>query len=413
MLATQMLLQMLWQMKALLCAPVFWLSVLLVYWQARRRARQAEDCFQLPHASVGMTVLLTVSAGFAGGLLASVLLAILGVRANHIGLGYLWVTALLLLLIRQRFVCFAYSGGLLALSQYCLGWPAADGMDRMQLLSLVAVLHATEAFLVWTTGHCNAFPLYLHWQGGVKGGFVLQMLWPLPLVLLSDGDFFAGMPLPQAGFFALPAWWPMVGDQTTSMTYLLLPALAALGYSDVAVCHSIRQKTRWSAVLLLGYSALLLLLVLATQHAPSWHLLPILFTPLGHEAVIVWGRWLEQRGQIRYTAPKQGVLLLAVQPGSPAARAGLRSEDHLLWLNGQPIADRQAFLRWQYRLPQTVNVGYLRRGKRRNCRLHMGHWSQPGVITAPDQNNSIYWTLGKDIGIGAFLYKSWRKQLKK
>lgn len=78
MLAIQMMQQMIWQIAALLYSPVFWLAILLVYLQARQRARMKQDFFQLRREPVGKTVLLTTIAGLTGGVLASGLLLLLG-----------------------------------------------------------------------------------------------------------------------------------------------------------------------------------------------------------------------------------------------------------------------------------------------------------------------------------------------
>lgn len=413
MLAIQMMQQMIWQIAALLYSPVFWLAILLVYLQARQRARMKQDFFQLRREPVGKTVLLTTIAGLAGGVLASGLLLLLGVSVDRIGLEYLWMIALLLMLFRQRFLCFGYSGGVLAMLHYMIGWP---DMDSSQLLAMVAVLHFTEAFLVLTTGHLNALPIYLqNDRRNVVGGFVLQMIWPLPLVMLSA--LYSGATVPQAGFLLLPDWWPVLRHPQSACAaagvFILLPVLAALGYSDLAVSGSIKQKTRQSAVLLLLYSTVLLLLVLWTQSVPALQIIPAVFAPLGHEAVIWYGKRQELQSQCHFAGPDKGVMVLDVQQGSPAAKAGLRSEDWIFLLDGQPIANRQDFLRKQYLLSGTIVVKYLRKGKSRQCRMSMGRWSQPGIISAPDRQCSIYWTLGKDEGIMKFLYKKLGKRLKK
>lgn len=412
MLAVQMLQQVLGQIVMLLYSPVFWLAVAVVFLQARQRARQKQELFQLRREPLAAVVLATVAAGLAGGILASVLLVLLGITMERIGLQYLWLTALLLLLVRQRFLCFAYGGGILAASNCLWGWPQ---LDSAQLLATVAVLHCTEAFLVLTTGHLNALPLYVQdARGQICGGFLLQMMWPLPLALLLALPGTAVQP--QAGFLFMPEWWPVLplGQQSVlTGLYLLTPALAALGYSDLAVTHRIREKTRLSALLLLGYSLVLLVLVLLTRHSAAGLLLPALFAPLGHEAVIWYGRQQERRGAGRFRAPERGVLVLDVQHGSPAARAGLRCEDWIYQLAGRPVQDRQQFLRQQYQLPASVQVGYVRRGRSRHCRMQMGRWSQPGIITAPDSQCALYWSMGKDTGLANLIYKKLAKALKK
>lgn len=409
MLAIQVLRQMMLQMGTLLYAPIFWLAVALVYLQMRQQARKKEELFQLRREPLAGKVVLVVAAGLAAGLLASLILLVLGVTVDRIGLEYVWMVALLLLLVRQRFLCFAYSGGVLATANCLWGYPVLDGA---QLLTVVAVLHCAEAFLVWSTGHLNRLPLYLQDQNRqITGGFLLQMVWPLPLLMLW---LLSGDTLPQAGFLLLPDWWPVLGagQAQYAALYVLLPVLAALGYSDVAVCHSVRRKTTGTAVLLLCYSAMLLLLVLATRQGTAL-LLPALFAPLGHEAMIWYGRWQELRGNSRFCGPERGMLILDVQAGSPAARAGLRSEDWIFALDGQPVENRQQFLQQQYRLPPCVTVTYLRRGKRRQCRMRMGRWSQPGIIPAPDRHGMVYWELQPDQGLIKFLHKKLAKTLKK
>lgn len=185
---------------------------------------------------MGKTVLLTTIAGLAGGVLASGLLLLLGVSVDRIGLEYLWMIALLLMLFRQRFLCFGYSGGVLAMLHYMIGRP---DMDSSQLLAMVAVLHFTEAFLVLTTGHLNALPIYLqNDRRNVVGGFVLQMIWPLPLVMLSA--LYSGTTVPQAGFLLLPDWWPVLRHPQS--------ACAAAGFLCCCLCWQLWVIVIWLSV---------------------------------------------------------------------------------------------------------------------------------------------------------------------
>lgn len=413
MLAVQIVLQVVWQIGILLYSPVFWLAVLIVFWQIRQRARLKQEFFQLRREPIGKSVCVTVVAGMVGGALASGILLLLGVSVDQIGFAYLWIFTLLMMFIRQRFLCFAYSGGMLAIIHYLTGWP---NMEAAQLLALVAVLHFTEAFLVLTTGHLNALPIYLYEpRKQVTGAFMLQMAWPLPVVMLSG--IWGTATLPQAGFMMMPDWWPVLGStqagSTMTALYMLLPVLAALGYSDLVVSHGIRQKTRQSAMLLFAYSTILLVLVLLTKEQPFLQLIPALFAPFGHEAIIQYGKQKEMLGESHFVASDRGVLILDVQHGSPAARAGLRSEDWIYQLNGDLVENRQAFLRQQYLFSGSVTVTYLRKGRKKRCRMQMGRWSQPGIITAPDQQCSIYWNLKEDTGFANFLYKKLVKTLKK
>ena len=88
MLAIQVLRQMMLQMGTLLYAPVFWLAVALVYLQMRQQARKKEELFQLRREPLAGKVVLVVTAGLAAGLLASLILLVLGVTVDCIGLEY-------------------------------------------------------------------------------------------------------------------------------------------------------------------------------------------------------------------------------------------------------------------------------------------------------------------------------------
>lgn len=408
----QMLWQMLWQAMTLVSAPAFWLMTGVVYLQIRGREKQKADMFQVQRESVIGSTVYTVLAGLAGGMLASLLLLILGVSMENIGLGQIWILALLLMMIRQRFFCFAYAGGLLAAVQCLTGWM---NVQVSQILALVAVLHFTEAFLVLTTGHRNALPIYLQGDAGIiSGGFLLQMTWPLPLIMLFVMD--GGVSQPQAGFFIFPDYWPVIGNSEVigHQLYLLMPVLAALGYSDAAVSCRVTQKTRRSAIYLLLYSSFLLLLVLSTDGFGVLQLIPSLFAVMGHEVMIRYGRrdaLVSAEGPYRVLS--RGVLVLDVQRGSAAARAGIRREDQILMMNGIEIENRQQFLEQQFCFADEVLVEYKRKGKRRCCLIRMKKQRQMGIITAPDDACRLYWSLQKDEGIAKFLEKKCEKTLKK
>ncbi len=408
----QVCLQILWQMLFLVKAPAFWLMAGLVYLQVRRRAKQKEEMFQMKREPALPVMVRTILAGLLGGMLASVLLLVLGVSVECIGLKWLWLTALLLMIIQQRFFCFAYAGGLLAILHIFTGWP---DLDVGQLLAMVAVLHATEGFLVWMTGHYHALPVYLKEPDGtITGAFFLQMTWPLPLVMLFVMMDTASSP--QAGFLLFPDWWPAMGMKGSAGNhlYLLLPVLAALGYSDKAIHCRVKEKTAQSAWLLFVYSALLLGIIILTEGGGYWQLLPALFAPIGHEMVFWAGQKQEKRRKAYpYRAPEKGVGILDVRDGSPAARAGLRREDWIVSLNGEIIRNRQHFFDMTFSLPEVVMVEYQRKGIRRQCAMRMRGQMQMGILTMPDEDCPIYWMIEKDEGIAKSLYKKCEKRLKK
>ncbi|AVX21250.1 hypothetical protein SAMN02745885_01466 [Carboxydocella sporoproducens DSM 16521] len=248
--------------------------------------------------------------GLAGGILGSWLLLGLGIDIDSLGVQWLWPLALILMLFHHRFLCFSYAAGILTLSNLLWGWPEVNGV---QLMYLVAVLHLLEAVLIWFTGARYAAPITVaHPRQGTVGGFYLQAFWPIPLVIWvqSGADFY------------------------------LLPLLAALGYSDLALTRLPWQRARRTAWQLAGFSLVLGGLTWLASFYPGLLPLAALFSPLGHELVVHASPREEMAGKPRWqSTAERGWQVLATQPGSFAEWLGLRQGDWLLNINGQPVGE--------------------------------------------------------------------------
>ncbi|NLZ27638.1 MAG: hypothetical protein GX887_01565, partial [Firmicutes bacterium] len=139
--------------------PLFWLVMVIVYFQYRRTARMEERLFGKPLNNIWEQVAKSLLLGCGGGFLASIVLLVLGLSLDSIGIEYIWPVAILLLLINPRFLCFAYAGGIVS-----VGVLIADFITRhfglltdnafisslleinlTGLLILVGVLHLVES----------------------------------------------------------------------------------------------------------------------------------------------------------------------------------------------------------------------------------------------------------------------------
>ncbi|MQL53497.1 PDZ domain-containing protein [Desulfofundulus thermobenzoicus] len=317
--------------------PLFWVVVLLVALQYRRMARVKHNFFGIPAGGVWQDTLAAAGYGLLGGLLGSVLMVFIGLTLSGSGLIYLWPVAILLMLINARFLCFAYAGGLLALTKLLFGFPE---LNIAQVLALVAVLHMVESMLILTSGHLGAVPAYFKTPGGrVVGGFTLQRFWPIPIVALAV----VGPAAVQQGV-SMPDWWPLlkpeVSGNPADLVYTLIPVVAGLGYGDLAVSRRPGEKSRLSALFLGVYSLTLLLLAVLAQYHRPFALLAALFSPLGHEMVIYIGKRVEFQRSPLFVPPVRGVGVLDVVPDTPAWRAGIRSGDVVLSLNRWPVNSR-------------------------------------------------------------------------
>ncbi len=330
----------------LLAQPFFWLVVLLVWTQYRRMLKTREAIYGQQGSALRISFVSLVY-GCIGGVIGSFLMIIFGVTINGAGIAWLWVIALILMLLSPRFLCFSYAGGILALFSIVLGYPE---VNIPGLMGLVAVLHLVESVLILLSGHKDPLPVYVRTTAGrVVGAFNLQRFWPIPLavmmVILGTVEQLPG------DLIQMPEWWPLIRpwgiSGNTEITYQILPVVAALGYGELAITCLPRERTKQSASHLAVFSIVLLGLSVLASHYPQLALLPALFSPLGHELVIFIGRREELQGRPRFVPPSSGVMVLDVLKGSAAHRAGLRSGDVIESIDGQPVNSR-------YEMSQTI-----------------------------------------------------------
>ena len=362
----------------------------LVTLQYRRLQTMSEPLLQGRRNIFWRSALVSTLAGLLGGVLGSILLVLLGVELTGIAIGHLWLLAILLMLIKPRFICFAYAAGLLSISNLLFAYPS---INIPQLMGLVGVLHLIESLLILINGSYSPLPVYIKKAGGLRGGFNLQQFWPIPLAALIT----VGMIEP-LGAITSPDWWPLLQgytDFTESHTYVLVPVLAILGYGEISTTRTPRQAVRKSSLHLLVFSVgLLILSVLASYHS---FFLPLvaLFSPIGHEFVIWLGMRAETRAPI-YVQSERGVMILDVLPGSAAYRYGLRSKDVIITVNGQEVVQYVAIQQLVNNGGKTSVLKILRGAKLLTCRIPIKGDQDLGIIPVPEHDSVAYLSVSED-----------------
>ena len=228
------------------------------------------------------------------------------------------------------------------------------------VMALVAVLHLLEALLIYLTGSIYALPIYVATkEGRVVGGYNLQKFWPMPLVLLFAGVY----PDPQIikGVVSMPDWWPLLKPGLSALegeiVYSLIAIPAILGYGDIALSATPREKTRIAAWELAGYSVLLLFLAIGAGYYPFLAYPAALFGPLGHEFVIYLGQKREACREPIFVLSANGVKLLYVQRKSPLAKVGVKAGDILLTINGVAVHENNEIKAIMEGLPEGAEEG--------------------------------------------------------
>ena len=286
--------QLLLQMLSVVRLPIFWIMLVLLTLQIgsnvwRRESwlwRQKQVVYRLPVFlfCVLEQLVSVLLVSIPAGVIASSFLIWIGVSVDISAMPYLWAVMLILFCIRRRFVCFAYAGGILAVLEGISNLFVFDGRG---VLMLTAVLHFTEAMLVCMSGIWQSCPVSMRSADGAAiHRTQLQMTWPLPLIMPMHTMTPGVLP---SGYVVMPEWWPVFAGampgQETAVLYALVPTLAVIGYHDAAEYQREKQHCSGAALLLLGYSVLLGIIVMASRDVPLLLSVAGLFSILGHEAI--------------------------------------------------------------------------------------------------------------------------------
>lgn len=400
------LLEIVTGLARVLAHPLFYVALLLVFLQYSRQNRMERNMFGVRVTLLGEQFLRAFLFGAAGGILATLLLTVVGVILSPVDLAYVWIVAILLALVNVRYTCFAYAGGLLSLVSLVLGalptltsgpawllniYTDLRGLHIPDLMALVAILHLVEALLVHWQGGQAATPVFLEGRRGrLVGGFLLQKFWVVPMAtfVVTGVD----------STLSTPSWWPLMSLTAVGAVGLqILPVPAILGYSGAALTMSPVRKARTTAKRLGIYSVLLLLLAIGASYWPPLLWVAALFCTIVHELLVLWEMHEEQTGHPVFVRPLQGLKILTVLPKSPAAEMGLLIGETIVKVNGMPVSTP-----YELHFAISQNPAYAKlevltpEGEPRfaSTPIYMGDHHQLGVILVPDDQARQFVRLG-------------------
>jgi hypothetical protein len=397
----QWILELLYGIPSFFTNPFTYLLILVIALQWKRQVDIERKLFSAKLHTIGEGVIQSIFYGVIGGLLASIAFLVLGIVFTIEPFMYLWVIAFFLMLFHIRFLCFAYAGSILGLAAYMvqIGWISLggqaswlndlgnilQGIHLPSLFAIVALLHLTEAFLIYLIGGERGTPFFLQSKRGkLVGGFYIQHFWLVPLFVIVGNSPSALPPLFQG--------WPLFTNLVQgSYGILLLPAV--LAFSETAISSTPKQKSRFSAKWLSIYSIILLATATWAIYTPALSIIAILFSALGHECIIFYSRWKEEKNTPIYVHPPNGLKILAVIPHTPAEKMGLQSGEVILKVNGLSVFRRKEMYRALKqnlafcKLEVINNNGHVKFTK---SSLYEKDHHQLGVILAPDEDIPYY-----------------------
>ncbi|WP_214627358.1 PDZ domain-containing protein [Paenibacillus agaridevorans] len=384
--------------------PFFYLAILFIILQYSRQMRLERQLFAVKlHDWKGMA-LRAVVTGLLVGLGLSLISVFIGASLSPSAVLWLWGIAALLMLARIRYLCFAYSAGVVTLLQWIAGFTSlaerGDGIGAMAsslaridaagLLLLVAMLHLAEALLVRLQGDKLSTPLFLEGKRGkLVGGYMLQGFWPVPLLLLTPVSAETGASA--AASASLP--WPTLFGGTGAEGWTLVALPMIIGFTEMTRSLLPAAKARHAAKGLLLYSVILGGAALAAWWQSA--LLPIaaLLSIILHEALVWRSKAMEARREPLYVHDARGLRILGIVPGTPAEAMGLSAGEVIYKVNGMRVSTKEdlygalgansAFCKLE-----VLTVGgepkFAQRAR------YAGEHHQLGVILAPDERANFY-----------------------
>lgn len=315
----------------------FVLFVFIIYLQYKKTVRFQEIVYGKPKISLKNLVLSSVLAGTISGIVVSIPMTLVGVSFNQdMGLELLILLSLLFMLIEPRFICFAYSGGILSIISLVFG---ISRIDVTGILILVGLLHLIESLLIYFDGFRGAVPVFLEQDNGsILGGFTMNRFWPIPIALL----LFAGYGGVTGDVVPTPDWWPVIRPhiepgRIQEALFTAVPVAAILGYSDFTSSYIPRDKCRRWAFKLVVFSLILLLLAGLSQYIYIFKYIAALFAPIAHEAFIEGEKRLEKRREPLFAPSDKGLKVLDTVPDGAGEAMGIMPGETILSINNREV----------------------------------------------------------------------------
>lgn len=286
--------------------------------------------------------------GILAGALGSIILSSLGIVFNeNSGIELIFITSLLLLFIKKRFICFSYSGAILGAISLILGIVAREtgtnsylSIDIVTLMTFVGVLHIVEGFLVMVDGNRGSVPVFSTKDGKIVGGFSFNRYWVMPVAILIA--ITTQTPETLSSEIYTSQWWPIINRKETLMLLVTsiitcLPLYGIIGYNSVTFTKLKRRKVLHSGILILAYGVTLLLVAQIASFGVIGELIVIIYAPLAHEFMFKIQKKFEEKGKFIYVSDDEGIVVLEVAPSSTAFAAGIRSGDKILEINNKKV----------------------------------------------------------------------------
>ncbi|MDV4152513.1 PDZ domain-containing protein [Clostridium sp. AL.422] len=289
-----------------------------------------------------------IALGIIAGAIVSLMLSSLGIIFNeNSGIEIMFIISILLLFVKKRFICFAYSGAILGAISILLSILSKAtntisyiNVNILTLMTFVGLMHIVEGILVIFDGGRGAIPVFSNRGKKIVGGFAYNRYWALPVALfiaITSNTSTVG-----TSSVVTPDWWPIINKAESllllsSAIIASIPLYGVLAYNSVSFTKEKGKKPFYSGIGILLYGVILALIAQLARFGIIGQIIVVIFAPLGHELMIRLQNKIEKRGEYIYVTDETGVCVLEVAPHSPAYESGIRRGDKILEVNENKV----------------------------------------------------------------------------
>jgi hypothetical protein len=369
----------------LLCVVI----IMAVRAQHERYTELRGEIGGLPSRSLREITEEIILSGLITGFIGSFAVIAAGISIGQDAVRYLFYIMCLLLLINLRFLCISIAAGILLAVSLIFGYPK---LDAPSILGLVAILHFIEAALIYLNKRKDSIPVYIKYREDIAGAYLTRKFWLVPIVFMTFLSQNAISTLSNS----TADWWMLFRPEAlkTGAYALGLDCLvAALGYSDLAITKHPEKKSRETAELIFCYSAILIVLAIASISIHWLVYAGVVFCVAAHEGIYLYGRHMEKNGSPLYAPVKRGLKVLEVLPGSYAEKMGIYRGDIILNINGRDIQSDEGVNAALTEYPTFIWVALKTwDGTEKTCE----YWCYPdgcerlGIISVPREKDVTY-----------------------
>ncbi|MBQ7050774.1 MAG: hypothetical protein IJN87_09110 [Firmicutes bacterium] len=253
-------------------SPIFWVTLWFTYRYYIK--------YEWDKASAGHIALASSLEGIGAGIFVIWLTTVLGLIIKPgVVLYMMGPVAMMLSLLRPRFLCLAYGAGVTLVLCTVFHIP----VDVFGISGLVAILHLAEGILVLIFGGQHTVITYCRNKGEIEVRRGIYRFWPVPVCLII------AIQVKEVSFLNMPDWWPLLSNAAVSggATLGLLPLTVSLGYSDLSgrVMEIDKRRVK-NAILIICYAIMLLGLCLIAEKFSIGKWITIGWMVVGHEIII-------------------------------------------------------------------------------------------------------------------------------